>query len=180
MKLEQFNNFQELISMTTENNEEELQKNQLLEKIYNTSYRNETWIGLILDFLNDNNQEKYYNEYYLTPDEYGARKYTYRFISTEEDMISQSSITDDDIRVLKRLNAQPKFILYDYEEKTNADIFAYLENEKTLLDVIHSIGMTIGLQNHLCEYCFNRLNQENIKQQEQSGPKLIKNNKFIS
>ena len=53
-------------------------------KIYDTSYQNKVWINLILDFLNDNDEEKYYSEYYLTPSgSFGTRKYTYRFISTE-------------------------------------------------------------------------------------------------
>lgn len=89
------------------------------------------------------------------------------------------AISDDDIKVLKRLNAQPKFVLYDYQEKPSSDPFAYLENEKTLIDVMQAIGMSKDLKNHLYEYCFNKLNQENSKQSEQklSGPKLIKNKK---
>ncbi len=131
-----------------------------------------------MDFLNNNKEEKYYNEYYLTPSgSYGTRKYTYRFISTEEDM--PCSITDDDIKVLKKFNAQTKFVLYDHKEKPSSDPFAYLENKKTLIDVMQAIGMTNELQNHLCEYCFNRLNQEIGKsdEQEQSGPKLTKTKK---
>ena len=178
MNLMQFNSFKELISAKPENEETKLQKYDMLTKIYNTNYQNQIWIGLILDFLNDNEEGKYYSEYYLTPSgSYGTRKHTYRFISTEEDM--PYSITDDDIKVLKKFNAQTKFVLYDYQEKTSSDPFAYLENEKTLIDVIQAIGMPKDLQNHLCEYCFNRLNQENSKQtaQEQGGPKLIKNKK---
>jgi len=178
MNLMQFNSFKELISAKPENEETKLQKYDMLTKIYNTNYQNQIWIGLILDFLNDNEEGKYYSEYYLTPSgSYGTRKHTYRFISTEEDM--PYSITDDDIKVLKRFNAQTKFVLYDYQEKTSSDPFAYLENEKKLIDVMQVIGMTNELQNHLCEYCFNRLNQEIGKsdEQEQSGPKLTKTKK---
>ena len=175
MGLIQLNSFKELISVKPENEETKLQRYDMITKIYNTSYQNQVWIGLILDCLNDNEEGKYYSEYYLTPSgSYGTRKYTYRFISTEEDM--PCSITDDDIKVLKRFNAQTKFVLYDHQEKTSSDPFAYLEYEKKLIDVMQAIGMTKELQNHLCEYCFNKLKQENSKQrgQEQSGPKLTK------
>lgn len=170
-----FNSFNELISVTPENEEIKLQRYDMLAKIYNTSYQNQVWISLILDFLNDNNKEKYYSQYYLTPSgSFGTRKYTYRFISTEEDM--PYVISDDDIKVLKRLNAQTKFILYDYQEKTSSKPFAYLENEKKLIDVIQAIGMTNELRNHLCEYCFNKLNKDNdnLTEIEQNDHKLIK------
>ena len=178
MELIQFNSFKELEAANPENEEIKLQRYDMLCKIYNTSYQNQVWIGLILDFLNDNEEEKYYSEYYLTPSgSYGTRKYTYRFISTEKDM--PRSITDDDIKVLKKFNAQTKFVLYDHQEKTSSNPFAYLEYEKKLIDVMQAIGMTNELQNHLCEYCFNKLNQKNSKQteDEKNGPKLIRNKK---
>ncbi|MBE6154728.1 MAG: hypothetical protein E7163_04070 [Firmicutes bacterium] len=175
MELIEFNSFDELVTTKPENEEAKLLRYELLEKIYKTSYKNAKWIGLIIDFLNANDEGKYYSEYYLTPDfSYGTRKYTYRFISTEED--KPYSITDDDIQVLKRLNAQPKFILYDYQEKPNSDVFAYLQNEKTLIDVIQAIGMPNELKSYLCDYCFNRLSHEHsmLVVQEQSDPALLR------
>ena len=75
MKLIQVNSFKELISVKPENEETKLQRYDMLTKIYNTSYQNQVWIGLILDFLNDNEEGKYYSEYYLAPSgSYGTRK----------------------------------------------------------------------------------------------------------
>ena len=158
MDLTQFRSFKELISTPVSEGEYN-QILQMIEEIYNTSFDNQTWIGVILEFLNDNTNDKYYSEYYLTPDlSYGTRKYTYRFISTEENM--PHSITDADIQVLKKFNARPQFILYDYEEQPSADIFAYLEQHRTLRKVLESIGMTEELKEHLCEYCFYRIKEE--------------------
>ena len=84
------------------------------------------------------------------------------------------SITDDDIKVLKRFNAQTKFVLYDYQEKTSSDPFAYLENEKTLIDVLQIIGMRDNLQKYLCEYCFSKIINEENKEHNKIK---IKNNK---
>lgn len=162
MDLTQFRSFKELIS-TPVSESAHSQIMEMIEEIYNTSFQNQVWMGVILEFLNDNKDYKFYNEYYLTPDfSYGTRKYTYRFISTEEDI--PDSITDDDIRVLKKFNAQTKFILYDYEEQPSADIFAYLEQLRTLRKVLESIGMSEELKVHLCEYCFYQIKQ--IKEQE--------------
>jgi len=163
MELTQFRSFKELIS--TPVSESELTKIlQMIDEIYNTSFENQTWIGVILEFLNDNENEKQYNEYYLTSDfSYGTRKYTYRFISTEEDI--PSSITDSDVQVLKKFNAKTPFILFDYEEQPSADIFAYLEQPRTLKKVLESIGMSDELKEHLCEYCFYIVTQEKNKQQ---------------
>lgn len=176
MKLEQVNSFKELNSIKPENDETKINQQQLLYEILSTSYKNEVWIGLIIDFLNDNDENKEYKEYYLKPyGSLGTRKYTYRFISTDEDM--PCSISDDDIGVLKRLNAQPRFILYDYQEKPNKDPFAYLENERNLIDVLQIIGMKEELANYLCEYCFDKLKQEKCVKQEQNAPKLVKTKK---
>lgn len=87
------------------------------------------------------------------------------------------SISDDDIKFLKRLNARPKFILCDYEEKPSSDPFAYLENEKTLFDVIKIIGITEGLHNYLCEYCFDKLMQEKIKYKKTNESTITKTKK---
>lgn len=158
MDLTQFRSFKELIS-TPVSESAHSQIMEMIEEIYNTSFQNQVWMGVILEFLNDNKDYKFYNEYYLTPDfSYGTRKYTYRFISTQEDI--PDSITDDDIRVLKKFNAQTKFILYDYEEQPSADIFDYLEQPRTLRKVLESIGMTEELKAHLCEYCFYQVKQE--------------------
>lgn len=164
MEMNQFRSFQELIS--TPVIESELnQILQMIEEIYNTSFQNEVWMGVILEFLNDNKDDKFYSEYYLTPDfSYGRRKYTYRFISIQEDI--PDSITDDDVQVLKKFNAQTPFILYDYEEQPSTDIFAYLEEPRTLKKVLESIGMTKELKSHLCEYCFYMVKREKNKQQE--------------
>ena len=176
MNLEQVNSFKQLNSIKPENNETKTEKQQLLCEILGTSYKNEIWIGLILDFLNDNDENKEYKEYYLKPyGSLGTRKYTYRFISTDKNM--PCSISDDDISVLKRLNAQPKFILYDYQEKPNKDPFAYLENERNLIDILQIIGMKEELSKYLCEYCFNKLKKEKSNEQEQNSPKLVKTKK---
>jgi len=158
MELKQFNSFKELISAQLSDGEN-AEISQIIAEIYNTSYSNEVWIGLILDFLNDNNNEKYYSEYYLNPEgSFGTRKYTYRFISTEEDV--PYSITDDDVSVLKRLKAQPQFILYDYEEELSSDMFSYLGYNKTLKKCLESIGMSKELKEYLCEYCFCKFKQK--------------------
>ena len=107
----------------------------MIEEIYNTSFQNQVWMGVILDFLNDNKEDKIYSEYYLTPDfSYGTRKYTYRFISTQEDI--PDSITDSDIQVLKKFKAKTPFILYDYEEDPTIDIFDYFTQSRTLKKVL--------------------------------------------
>lgn len=171
-----FNSYKELVTLNPENDEVQLQKYELLTELYSTSYNNETWLGLILDYLNDNDKENEYKEFYLVPDRiYGTRKHTYRFISIEEQM--PCSISDDDIKFLKRLNARPKFILCDYEEKPSSAPFAYLENEKTLFDVIKIIGITEGLHNYLCEYCFDKLMQEKIKYKKTNESTITKTKK---
>lgn len=158
MEITQFKSFKELIS-TPVSESEYNQILQIIEEIYNKSFENQIWIGVILDFLNDNKEDKYYDEYYLTPDfSYGSRKYTYRFISTEEDI--PHSITDSDVQVLKKFNASTPFILYDYEERPSADIFDYLNQPRTLRKVLESIGMTKELKEDLCEYCFYQIKQE--------------------
>lgn len=161
MEMYQFKSFKELIS-TPVNENEYNQILQMIEEIYNTSFQNQVWMGVILDFLNDNKEEKFYSEYYLTPDfSYGTRKYTYRFISTQEDITD--SITDSDIQVLKRFKAKTPFILYDYEEEPTDDIFDYFTQSRTLRKVLESIGMSDELKAHLCEYCFYQIKQENHK-----------------
>lgn len=164
MALTQFRSFKELIS-TPVSESEYNQIMEMIEEIYNTSFQNQVWMGVILEFLNDNKDYKFYNEYYLTPDfSYGTRKYTYRLISTQEDI--PDSITDDDIQVLKKFNATTPFILYDYEEQPSEDIFAYLEQPRTLRKVLESIGMTEELKAHLCEYCFYQVKQEKNQSNE--------------
>ena len=162
MEMYQFKSFKELIS-TPVSESEYNQILQMIEEIYNTSFQNQVWMGVILEFLNDNQDDKFYSEYYLTPDfSYGTRKYTYRFISTQEDI--PDSITDSDIQVLKRFKAKTPFILYDYEEEPTADIFDYFTQSRTLKKVLESIGMSEELKIHLCEYCFYQVKQ--IKEQE--------------
>ena len=73
------------------------------------------------------------------------------------------SITDDDIRVLKKFNAQTPFILYNYEERPSSDVFAYLEDERTLQECLQSIGMTKELKEYLCECCFYKVKQTKNK-----------------
>lgn len=171
IEMNKFKSFQELIS-TPVSESENSQIIQMIEKIYNTSFNNQVWIEAILDYLNDNKTEKQYEEYYLTPDfSWNTRKYTYRFISTEEDM--PSSITDSDVQVLKKFKAQTPFILYDYEEKTSGDIFAYLEQPRTLKKVLEAIGMSEELKEYLCEYCFYRINQT-TQQERPNGLVLTK------
>lgn len=162
MEMYQFKSFKELIS-TPISESEYNQIPQMIEEIYNTSFQNQVWMGVILEFLNDNQDDKFYSEYYLTPDfSYGTRKYTYRFISTQEDI--PDSITDSDIQVLKRFKAKTPFIWYDYEEEPTADIFDYFTKSRTLKKVLESIGMSNELKSHLCEYCFYHVKQ--IKEQE--------------
>jgi len=162
MELTQFKSFKELISTPVSENEYN-QILQMIEEIYNTSFENQVWMGVILEFLNDNQDDKFFSEYYLTPNlSYGTRKYTYRFISTQEDI--PDSITDSDIQVLKRLKAKTPFILYDYEEEPTTDIFDYFTQSRTLKKVLESIGMSDELKEHLCEYCFYQVKQ--VKQQE--------------
>jgi len=162
VEMYQFKSFKELIS-TPVSESEYNQILKMIEEIYNTSFQNQVWMGVILEFLNDNQDDKFYNEYYLTPDfSYGTRKYTYRFISTQEDI--PDSITDSDIQVLKRFKAKTPFILYDYEDEPSSDIFAYFEQPRTLKKVLESIGMSEELKIHLCEYCFYQVKQE--KRQE--------------
>lgn len=72
-----------------------------------------------------------------------------------------SSITDSDVEVLKKFNAQTKFILYDYQERVSSNIFDYLKYKRTLKEVTNSIWMSDEVKNHLCEYCFNRVKREN-------------------
>lgn len=172
MDLTQFKSFKELIS-TPVSESEYNQILQMINEIYNTSFHNQIWIGVILEFLNDNQEDQYYGEYYLTPDfSYGTRKYTYRFISTQEDM--PDSITDSDIEVLKRFKAKTPFILYDYEEQPSSNIFAYLEQPRTLKKVLESIGMSEELKVHLCEYCFYQLKQEKATRNASLSRKLEK------
>ena len=162
MEISQFKSFKELI-LTPVNENEYNQILQMIEEIYNTSFQNQVWMGVILDFLNDNKEDKIYSEYYLTPDfSYGTRKYTYRFISTQEDI--PDSITDSDIQVLKKFKAKTPFILYDYEEEPTIDIFDYFTQPRTLKKVLESIGISEELKVHLCEYCFYQVKQK--KQQE--------------
>ncbi len=158
MKIEDFKSFNELISTPVDDCKYR-QAKELIDDIYNKSLDNQVWISVILSYLNNGNEENY-NEYYLTPDlSYGTRKYAYRFISKEEDM--PNSITDSDVEVLRKLNAQTKFILYDYQEIVSSHIFDYLKYKRTLKEVINSIGMSEEVKNHLCEYCFNRVKREN-------------------
>lgn len=169
--MNQFRSFKELISTPVSDSEYQ-QIVQMMEEVYNTSFPNQVWISAILDFLNDNKDEKYYSEFYLTPDfSDGRRTCTYRFISTDGDM--PISITDDDVEVLRKFHAQTKFILYDYEETPSSDTFAYLERPRALRKVLKSIGMTEELKEHLCEFCFYRLKEEKNKQ-EKSGPTLTR------
>lgn len=171
ISMNQFRSFKELIS-TPVNEFEYPQILQMMQEVYNTILPSQTWIAAILDFLNDNKEGKYYNEYYLTPDfSCGTREYVYRFISTEGDM--PYSITDSDVEVLEKFHAQTKFILYNYEEKPSSDTFAYLEQPRSLRKVLESIGMTEELKEHLCEFCFYRLKEEKNKQ-EKSGPILTR------
>lgn len=159
MNISDFSNFKDLLSRPV-NDSEYTQIIKIINDIYNTSYNNEVWINVILTFLNGGNYDFEFNEYYLTSDlSYGTRKHTYRFISKEEDM--PSSITDSDVEVLKKFNAQTKFILYDYQERESSNIFDYLKYKRTLKEVINSIGMSDEVKNHLCEYCFNRVKREN-------------------
>lgn len=172
MEIEQFDSFKELIEAAIKYKNPEIL--QIIDEIYNTSFTNEVWIGQIIDFLNDNDEEKCYNECYLTPfGSYGTRKYTYRFISTEEDKPS-SRITDDDVQTLKKLKAQPQFILYDYEEDPALDIFGYYNLERTLKKCLESIGMTEELKVHLCEFCFSIIKRDRSIKNQESGPQLIK------
>lgn len=159
--IRQFSSFKELVASSI-NGSDSAEILQLTEKIFNTSYPNQIWIGEILDFLNNNNEGKEYSEYYLESDgNYGTRNGIYRIISSNEDI--PYSITDGDIEVLKRLKAQPKFILYDYEEESTIDIFGYYRKERTLRKCIESIGMTDELVEHLCEFCFDRVKQARDK-----------------
>lgn len=164
MSINEFKSFNELMTTpVSERNYNQLQ--QIIEEVYNKSFENQVWIGVILDFLNGNQVGEFYNEYYLTPDfSYGTRKSTYRFISTQEDI--PDSITDSDVQVLKKFNAKTPFILYDYEEEPSADIFDYLTQTRTLKKVLESIGMSEELKVHLCEYCFYQVKHE--KQQERT------------
>ena len=166
MELKQFKSFQELIlNPVSESEYKEIQ--QLIDKIYKTSFENQIWIEAILDFLNDNKNEKKYNEYYLRPDfSWDTRKNTYRFISTEEDM--PHSITDSDVYVLKKFNAKTPFILYDYEEEPSVDIFDYLTQQRTLKKVLESIGMSDELKEHLCEFCFYKIKEDLLKEQQKN------------
>lgn len=165
MELTQFNSFKELIS-TPVNESEHKEILRMKDEIYYTSYSNEIWIGVILDFLNNNNEDKYYSEYYLNPEgSYKTRKCMYHIISTQEDI--PSSITDEEVLILKKFNAQPQFILYDFEDKTSTTPFDHLYQNRTLKKVLESIGMTKELKEHLCEFCFNRVKKEQIKKQQE-------------
>lgn len=171
MEINQFNSFKELVS-TPVNENEYNQILQMKEEIYNTSFENQIWIEVILEFLNGNQNDKCYEEYYLRPDfSWNTRRYTYRFISTQEDM--PHSISDSDVQVLKKFNAKTSFILYDYEEKPAADEFEYLGQKRTLKRVLESIGIGDDLKDHLCEYCFYKLKENKIKQQERERQRNV-------
>ena len=165
MEISQFKSFKELMSTPLIEKEQE-QVKKIVEEIYNTSFENEIWIGIILEFLNGNQGDKCYGEYYLKPDfGWDTRRCTYRFISTQVDM--PHSISDSDVQVLKKFNAKTPFILYDYEEEPTADEFEYLSKKRTLKKVLESIGIEDDLKNHLCEYCFYKVKEIKIKQQQE-------------
>ncbi len=65
--------------------------------------------------------------------------------------------------MLKKFHAKTPFILYDYEEKPTADEFDYLTKQRTLRKVLESIGMSDELKEHLCEFCFYQVKQEENK-----------------
>lgn len=158
MDIKNFNSFKELVS-TPVSESEYPEKIRIIDEIFNSSYQNQEWINVILCFLNNNNQNKSFGEYYLEPDDNRKkRKYTYRFISTKEDL--PNSITDDDIKVLKKLNAQPKFILFDYEEEPILGAFNYSSKRRTLKKCLESIGMPEELKEYLCEFCFYRVKND--------------------
>ena len=52
MDLTQFRSFKELISTPVSENEYN-QVIQMIEEIYNTSFQNQVWMGVILEFLNE-------------------------------------------------------------------------------------------------------------------------------
>ena len=165
LEISQFKSFKELMSTPLIGKEQE-QVKKIVEEIYNTSFENEIWIGIILEFLNGNQDDKCYEEYYLRPDlGWDTRRCTYRFISTQVDM--PHSISDSDVQVLKKFNAKTPFILYDYEEEPTADEFEYLSKKRTLKKVLESIGIEDDLKNHLCEYCFYKVKEIKIKQQQE-------------
>ena len=165
MELTQFNSFKELIS-TPVNESEHKEILRMINEIYYTSYSNEVWIGVILDFLNDNNEDKYYNEYYLEPERsYKTRKCMYHIISTEENL--PYSISDEEVLILKKFNAQPQFILYDFEDKTSTTPFEHLYQNRTLKKVLESIGMTKELEEHLCEFCFYKVKEKMEKEKQE-------------
>jgi len=175
MKLKDFSSFKHLASK--QNTAEETdQIIQLINEILNTSYTSEIWIGQIIDFLNNNDEDKDYGEYYIKPDDYGTRKFTYRFISTEKDKPHPLTLNDENVQKLKRLkklNGQPKFILFDYEEDPSLGMWDYLHQKKTLREVLQCLGMSNDLKEYLCEFCFDRIKQTQIASPQQKTDKIF-------
>lgn len=163
MELETFLSFSEMCEFR--NNQLEQNKineiDKLINEILNFSETNEYWIGTILDYLNDLEQEDYL-EYFLQPDFYGSREKSYRIISTQNNI--PNSITDQDVGTLIKLNLQPQFILYDYKAENSYDPFEYYSKKRTLRLCLASIGMGADLKKYLCELIFNRIKQQRLEE----------------
>lgn len=153
--IKRFKSFEELENTPLDESEYEEAKS-LINKIYDTKFQNIVWVGSILDYLNSEEEVTYY-EFYMEPSLFGsARKHMYHIIARDEN--SFSSLTDSDMEVLKRLNAIPPFIVYEYNS-SQTDAFAYLDEEKSLREVLESVGMTDDIKRHLCEFCFYRVKE---------------------
>ena len=160
MKISDFSSFNEMYeSKKKQSKNNELDK--LIGEVLDFSETNEYWIGTILDYLNGLGQEDYI-EYHLASDFYGSRKYSYRIISTQNNL--PNSITDQDVETLFRLNAQPRFILYDYKVENNFDLFEYYNKQRTLKLCLKSLGMQDDLQRYLCELCFNKIKHHKLEE----------------
>lgn len=167
MKLTEINSFKELIALSKSGNEC-WKISRLIDEVYDIYYSNEEWIEIILDFLNGNTEDKKYSEYFYIPDENSNdRKDIYCFISTKDDM--PISITDEEALILKKFNAQTKFILYGLEVKKSFSSQDFLCKKISLRKVLESIGITTELKEYLSELCFNRVKEEMLKKEQEKN-----------
>jgi len=165
MELTQINSFKEFVSSPV-NNREKYEVSIIINQILNSTDSNKVWLEMILDFLNNNDENKHYSQYYFPHKESDEnRKGNYHLISTKEDL--PTSITDEEVRILKKYNAQPQFILYEFEENSSLSSSDFASRTRTLKKVLESIGISNEVKEHLYNLIFCKVKEKILKEQQE-------------
>lgn len=178
-KLSDFDCFQSLcrellmIKRTIGNEQREYELNSLINTIFSQKETNGYWIRKIIDYINFNDDNCNIKEPILLNKTSKDNRPSCLIISKNT---INHELTHEDILDMKLGMKKPDYIIYDYKINPNQDMNEYYNRQRSLREVLESVGLPQPIKFFLCEDTMAKLKDKEQKSNRKKRLTIIRNN----